>query len=191
MPIKQKSSFNKREYEYTSPDGDRWIIFYIENEGRKYVQIGRDGQDPQTFETWDAAMLLDIADQIKESTLKAHKIQSGGRPSLRKPQITDHRGSPSEVIDSSVQETMRNYDDNEAPVQSFRPSGTSTDDWVGVRTGVNVNELNGQVETPEDLQRVRDTPDWIERPRLPANTKNIHRGDQGLGFKRVSAAELI
>jgi len=81
-----------REFEYTSPDDDTILITYIENEGRKYVELSRfrevepdeDGKAPSpTKETFvlDADAIFEIADELRPR-------ESHG---LTAPAVTDHR----------------------------------------------------------------------------------------------------
>lgn len=187
MPIKAKSTYKKHEYEYESPDGDKWQIHYVENEGRKYIQIRQSENEDMT--TWDVAMLLDIADQIRSLTEKPKHIV---HRHPKKPNVTDHRGlERSNQIDATVEESMQNYDDDVSPVESFTPNT----EWFGVRTGVDVTEIGSPVgRTPADFQKITQSPDWVDRTKMPKqNRPNIVKGsgsDRG-GFKRVNASEII
>lgn len=187
MPIKEKSSFKKQEYEYESPDGDKWSIFYIESEGRKYVQIGKTDQ-PDQYSTWDVAMLLDVADQIREASSKITKVTSGGKPRrLMKPSIVDFRNSAAGTsIDAAVQESMRNFDDEVAPIESFSPT-----DWSEARTGVNPFNQREVAETPEDYKRLKQSPEWIERKTDSTARPNVIYGDSGTGFRRSGFRKML
>ena len=81
MPIKQKSK--KFEFEYESPDGDLFIITFIENEDRKYVEIKSDTHD--TSQTYDFQMLRDIVHEMEV----ASDTRSISANNLPQPQITD------------------------------------------------------------------------------------------------------
>lgn len=195
MPIKEKSTYKKHEYEYDSPDGDKWTIFYIENEGRKYIQIGREGQDAKEHAIWDVEMLHDISDQIRGLTQRK-KPSPGGGQGLRKPKVTDHRGlTRSNAIDSEVQESMKNLDNDVPPMESFSPA--KKDEWMGVRTGITPEMATASVgETPEDLKKLNEDPDIADRAnsvRSPRpNITRGHAGGSGDGqFKRVGAADIL
>lgn len=120
MPITIKSTFKKQEFLYESPDGDRWSISYVESEDRKYIEIGKDGDQNTTV--WDVPMLLDIADQIRMMSPKARNIS----PRLPSPTVKDHRndniGGPpsvSEQIEDSASKTMENFDDSVVAIESL------------------------------------------------------------------------
>jgi len=142
MPIKVRSTFKKQEFEYESPDGDIWLINYVESEGRKYVQIGREGAEEKDFATWDVPMLLDIADQIRgmASVLKSKPPGVRQALGLKVPNISDHRSSIPQVneIEDSVANTMSNYDSKAQPIESFSPpkvQGREPNSWDNFRTG--------------------------------------------------------
>jgi len=203
MPIKKKSMYQKYELEYESPDGlegvpEKYVIFYVENEGRKYIQIGREGMDDKDFTTWDWEMFLEIGDFIRSMTNRQNRVQQitgGGRPHLRSPTVTDHRETRSEIIDSTVKESMRHLNDTDTPMESFSTTPESiANEWRSVQTGVDPRTLDEMKDTPEDLVRQRDsinrttTTTKIQRP-------NIYRGDtggQGDGqFRRVVASDIL
>lgn len=187
MPIKVRSTFRKQEFEYESPDGEKWLINYVENEGRKYISIGREGQSEKEFTTWDVPMLLDIADQVRGMTSRASKT-SNSIPRLKSPKIHDHRTNQ---IESDVKESMSNYDDTVQPMQSFSPP--KNDDWFGVRTGVDPNVASqGVGDTPEEFKRTANAPDWIDRSQQPRLKRpNVLRGAKGDRFGRVGAGDIV
>ncbi|GAH14926.1 unnamed protein product, partial [marine sediment metagenome] len=45
MPLKKKTTFKKQEFEYDSPDGDKWDFIIVECENRKYVQFKKEGKE--------------------------------------------------------------------------------------------------------------------------------------------------
>jgi len=114
MPIKQKSK--RFEFEYESPDGDLFVITFIENEDRQYVEIKSDTHD--TSQTYDFQMLRDIVHEMEVAsdtrTISAHN--------LPQPQITDHRTGS---IDEQVSESLRNSDSGDRPIESFSPGESS------------------------------------------------------------------
>ena len=185
MPIRVKSTFKKQEFEYISPDGDKWVIYYIENEGRRYVQIGKEPQDSEAKEeltTWDVEMLLDIADQIREVSLTKNKTQQQ-KQKLRVPRIVDHRGQTG--IDASVEDTMSNYDDTVQPLEAL--STPKEDEWLGVR----LTAAPPADETPQEYKEMAQNPGWVSRKTVKGNKSVSIRGAIGKTFKRVGAADLI
>lgn len=190
MPIKVRSTFRKQEFEYESPDGEKWLINYVENEGRKYISIGREGQDEKDFTTWDVPMLLDIADQVRGMTSRIQKTQKP-MPRLKSPKIQDHRneGIVSQ-IESNVQESMSNYDDSVQPMESFSPQAN---EWFGVRTGVDPLIAAQEVgDTPEEFKRVKNVVDWVDRSQAPRLKRpNVTRGAKGDRFSRVGAGDIV
>lgn len=171
MAIKIVSTYKKNEFRYESPDGDIWIIYYVENESRKYVQIGKEGQSENDFVVWDAALLLDIADSVRSISGQA---KSNAAPRLKMPSVADHRMKKSDFIEKEVRETMGNFDDSVAPRESF----ATNQEWFGTRTGVDLSSVPPVGETPEDIKP------WAKpRPNLtPPPAAKI---------KRVGASDMI
>lgn len=193
MPIKVRSTFRKQEFEYESPDGEKWLINYVESEGRKYLSIGKDGQDEKDFTVWDVPMLLDIADQVRSLTSRITNNKTH-RHQLKSPVVRDHRNEISErsdQIESHVETSMSNYDDDVPPMESFSPP--SKDEWFKVRSGVDLHTASAEVgETPDDFKRSTESPDWIDRSKMPRPRKpNITKGAHGDKFKRVGAGDII
>lgn len=195
MPIKVRSTFKKQEFEYESPDGEKWLISYVENEGRKYLSIGKEGQDEKEHTTWDVPMILDIADQIRGMTSRVPKAQKAP-PRLKSPKIQDHRNEGlvvSNQIESDVEESMANYDDTVRPMESFSPPAGGYDEWIGVRSGVDPNVAAQEVEdTPEEFKRVKNVSDWVDRSGIPRQKRpNVARGAKGDRFGRVGAGDIV
>lgn len=194
MPIKVRSTFKKQEFEYESPDGEKWFINYVENEGRKYLSIGKEGQDEKEYTTWDVPMILDIGDQIRGMSSRIPKTQK--TPRLKSPKIQDHRnegGLPAtNQIESDVEESMSNYDDSVQPMESFSPP-RGNDEWFGVRYGVDPNVAAQEAEeTPEEFKRVKDVSDWVDRSGIPRPKRpNVTRGAKGDKFGRVGAGDIV
>ncbi len=187
MPLKEK--LIKREYEYTSEDGDSCKAVYSEFEGHKYILLGKQGQDDKECQTWDAEMLFDLVDQIRDQTQKSH-VSLRGRPNLSKPLVVDHRNTDSATIQSSVEESMRRFDDNEPAVQSFSPS--TEQELSEFRTGVKIpTEEVG--ETPSDLKVSggANSPDWQQQIEERKTEKKPVVKTVSEGPKRVNTDDLI
>lgn len=184
MSIKIRSK--KQEFEYNGKDDDKWVIRYIENENRKYIQIAPDGTEESKFLTYDVQMILDLADQLRE--LSGQNVCR-----LPSPIVVDHRNMNSSQIESSVQASMSKYKDD-APV-SESLTIDKQDAWFQTRTGV--QEMNPVSDTPEDLKKViENDPNWVDRTQWPRPPKrNLVKGFAGGGphnkFKRVGASEII
>ena len=112
MPIKQVST--QCQFEYTSPDKDIFIITYMENEDRKYVEIKRKENDSNK-QIYDLEMLFDITQELSSITRRATRptTPSANFPT---PNVVDHRASG---IQDRVTESMNNKDDNIKPIESF------------------------------------------------------------------------
>jgi hypothetical protein len=127
------SEFKREDYSYTSIDGDEWDITLVQTSDRKYVEI-RKGDETQV--QWDTEMLLDIADVARQAFQRQAPISSGPN-NLRKPQISDHRNqevseepkneTPSDMIQTSVDQSMENMDDAARAVESFSASKMAED----------------------------------------------------------------
>ena len=199
MPFKAK--FHKREFEYQSPDGDRWNIVYAELENRKYVELERiiedksENKTPPVKITIDREMLFDIADELRRigQTELGLTKDTGG---LQAPKIKDYRPSaPSKTVDESVQQSMENYDDSVKPVQSLNV--VEQKDWSSFRTGVDINTIGEVGETPEEYKIKTgeiDIPSWQKDAEGRKNvTKPAYnsKGPAGKGFGRVGAKDIV
>ena len=117
MPIKQKSK--KFEFEYQSPDGDTFVITFIENEDRKYIEIKND--KTEASQAYDFEMLRDIVYEMENSTSANTRELSVSN--LPVPNVTDHRVN----IDQQVSDSMQNIDpEAKPPVESFSPQGETS-----------------------------------------------------------------
>ena len=208
MPIKEKSTFKKHEYEYSSPDDEIWRIIYVELPGRKYIQIGKSKEPEENMSTWDVAMLLDIADQIRTLTSKqerAIRLSHGGRPrgsGLQKPLIKDHRaGSQPEQIQHQVDEAMRQSPDEATPVQSFSPQ-REDQEWGNYRAGFDIADSGAPAETPQEYKYNggdEGSPESDIAARNASKTTEgrpvvVQRGSSGANFRRgsrISASEIV
>jgi hypothetical protein len=112
MPIKQKSK--RFEFEYISPDEDIFIITFVENEGRKYIQIKSENQDNKEAVIYDLEMLYDIVDELRRSISQSAAVATG--PQIPTPNVIDHR---SNKIQDSVAESMKNADSDTQAIESF------------------------------------------------------------------------
>ena len=208
MPIKETSTFKKHEYEYTSPDTETWRILYVESPGRKYMLIGKANQKEEEMTTWDVAMLLDIADQIRKLTSKqerAIRLSHGGRPrgsGLQKPRIKDHRGgSQPEQIQSQVDESMRQSTDEGTPIQSFSPQ-REVQEWGNYRAGFDIAGSGNPSETPQEYKYDEGEEGSPEADIAARNANKAtagrpvvtQRGSSGANFRRgsrISASEIV
>ncbi len=194
MSIKEKSSFNKREYEYTSPDGDLWNLVFVEHAGRSYVKFGKEGEDIEKSPVWDAKMILDFADIIDGIMHKRKKkISSGGRPGgLHRPKVVDYRSGSPEVIQSNVEETMRQEPSPTAPVESFLPKLPKKENWVHDQTehfntgGLSAMSQDEAIDTPTEFKG-----SVADRKDLKPHKSYKKIGNSGKGFKRTGAGDLI
>jgi hypothetical protein len=205
--IREKSKTSVLEYE--SPDGDKWEITIAENEGRKYVQYKQTESGPNnpanpnaTPITIDGEMLLDMADAYKTATSKYSAIAFKGvnKSAISAPQIIDHRKIVEEsgsVIQAKVDETMKNQDISDAPVQALTKP---VDDYTEFRTGLPPDAaLQKPGETPEEWSLRKEGEDLSEwqkealvrkekiRPAVPGHVGGYERPN----FKQVEAKDII
>lgn len=201
MSFKKKTTYMKQETEYESPDGDLYDCAVVKHGDRCYVQWAKQGEGESTI-TIDGKMLEGLYEQYCEMTGKrnsAIRLGPGGRPrqGLRVPNVVDHRGEPQGVeIHRSVKDSMRNYDDSVAPVESFSPEWDTPEGRAAVRYGVDVNAQEQVGETPEEwaLQPGENMPGWkqdaMSRQNMP-KPQFKQRGAVGNKFKRVGASEIM
>ena len=182
MPIKETCTFIRKDYNYDSPDGEEYLITYMETTDRKYVEIRR--KDTEEKVTFDLAMLCDIVDCLRP-TPKTSKT------GLRKPNITDRRGG-SEHIQSAVDESMSKLDDSASASESLVKASHN------VRTGLAMSSLHEDVpRTPDEWSVVENDAPWKEDVKKRQEDKKTgsakEKGSTGKGFQRggISAEELI
>lgn len=186
MSIKERSTFKKQEFEYNSPDGDQWIIVYVETENRKYIQLSK-AQDAGSTEgseiappfSCDLQMLIDIADEFRDHAVSVRPRKGTGE--LDRPMITDLRSS-AEQIQLAVDETMSNFKDG-TPMESL---------------GIQNVAMRPVEDTPKpwSLDNIDEiSPAWKKEAKERANLPRPNyqkKGPKGQGFKRqVGAGDLI
>jgi hypothetical protein len=204
MPIREKSSYRKFEFVYESPDGDSCEITIVEHGDRRYIQFSQPNGDVVTM---DGPMLLDMADTYREIIMSKTKPdmrlrRKSSKPNLRAPKLVDHRTAKAEAIESSVTESMSNYDDDVPPIQSFSPNeevpNRTVDgvDYAKVQSGVDHDVLDEVGETPEEWSTTErsDLKGWQKEALERSNVRRPEirrRGSAGANFKRIGAGELI
>ncbi len=212
MPIREKSTFKKFEFEYVSPDGDTSEITIVEHGERRYVQFS---QSNGTVVVVDGEMLLDMADKYRDIMFArrgntATREAPIGKPRrLAGPRITDHRDNSVSKMPAPVEQT----EDQESPPPS-RPvvvndrlpdlSGLPSREFDGVnydtfQTGDDRSSLDTVDETPNEW-KIKDREDeelvgWQReaafRSHIGRPSKVKVRGAKGEGFRRIGASELI
>jgi hypothetical protein len=211
MSLKEKSIFKKYVFEYESPDGDKWEITIAESGDRKYVQYLQTETGQNSISkpldtvpiTIDGEMLLDMADAYRNVTSKYVSpvaFKGVNKNAITAPQVVDHRKSVEEsgtVIQSKVDETMKNQDSGDQPVQSL---SKPVDDYTEFRSGVSP-EVAAQEpgETPESWSLNKEGEDlaaWKKealsrkekiRPAVQGRTGGYERPN----FKQVEAKDII
>lgn len=192
MPIKEKSTFKKHEYEYESPDGDTYSIVYIESQDREYVEISPVKSDGTLGEkvVWDFDMFKDISDSLM-------KIKYGNAPplsfppgvrGLTVPTIVDHRLARADEIQQSVDDSMKKYDDSVSPIESFDTDQT-------VATGIDNSVATEEAEdTPEDLamqgKPETELKSW-QKDALRRTTQESHKDPAKIVRRRIEAGDLM
>ena len=206
MSIKEKAVFKKYEFEYESPDGDKWDITIADSGDRRYIQYHRSFVNGEPVDeiptTIDAEMLLDVADAYRNITSRLGQSTTfrADRRNLQTPDIVDHRVPACEVIQSKVDETMKKYDDNVKPVESFSPAANTpaiVRDYTQFRSGVTPEEAAEPApETPEEWSMKQDLSGWkqdvVERKgmRRPVAQGRVG-GPRRPAFKKVEAKDII
>lgn len=152
MAITEKSTYIKRELEYTSPDDDKWAIVYIEHAGRKYVQLGKADEPVEQRVIFDLDMLFDINDQLRDTLYRSQNKAANLR--VMTPSVVDHRSGKIPAYDRiqlQVDATMQNRDESVNPVESFSMPVTENE-WQAHATGIRTEDLGEVGETPEDFR---------------------------------------
>ena len=99
-------------------------------------------------------MLLDIADALRSAMQKPVKKKNH---QLKKPAVIDHRdqpegeaseGTPSDMIQASVDESMEQIDPAISPVQSFSPNRNSIEEMLARK-----NSPKKQVDPEKRIRR--------------------------------------
>lgn len=198
MPTRIKETLKKREFEYTSPDGDMCTITYMESGGRKYVELSRQRvqskEEESKYDTFtlDADVFFDITDMLREITQPAMP-----RHSLQEPIVMDHRGgTQADIIESQVNDSMQRLDDSVKPVMSLSPNQTEEDK---LRTGVDLGRQTKVGATPPEFKigdpEDPNIPKWqkevLDRSELERPKGHKSTGSQGLDFQRVQPKDLI
>lgn len=202
MPIREKSTYRKYEFEYVSPDGDKSDITIVEHGDRRYIQFESNGDTV----IMDGPMLLDMADTYREimhSKMRQASKPNRGKPQLKAPKVVDHRSARAKEIEDSVDESMKNYDDEMPPIQTLSPDQQHSRkvgnvDYAKMQSGVDHDVLEDVDETPEDWSvSSKDQSELSGWKKDAVERSNIRRpdlrsrGSAGKGFKRIGASELI
>lgn len=210
MPLKKKVAIHKYEGEYESPDGDVYDVTVVQHGDRCYIQWQLQSETEKNenpLTTIDGAFLEGIHEWYLDLTGKkqkpvAAKMVSSGRPSrgLRRPSVTDHRTAQGPAIHSQVKESMKNYDSDVKPVESFSPpAGKHV--WDGeegtaeMRAGIDpMAAVEAAPETPDQWRLDEEGPQWKkdakERKNLP-RPQYTAKGSAGERVRRVSAGDII
>lgn len=174
MPLQKDAVFNKVEYSYNSPDGDKYRLTVVDTGQSKYIEIKQIDQDSkeQDKRVYDLNMLFEVVDEIRKASSNRTVTAQTRRQRLAAPRLTDYRGaSPSAVAQSTqakVDASMQAYDESIKPVDSFSKQQTKEGE-------------NDEYDYEEDIRRRQTlTP-----------TRYAPKGSSGQGFKRVDASELI
>jgi hypothetical protein len=191
MSIKEKSKFVKHEFEYSSPDGDKWDFVIVEYLGNKFVQFQKIADDPQNRPdptTIDGNMLLDMADAYRKvfsmisSSLTSNPAAVAG---LRTPVIQDHRLSA--AIQSSVDETMKNQDPDVKPFQTL---SNEKAEYAKFRTGLDIENRGDVPETPPEYEIKENEGVQWKKDVIDRKHKKIQINPES-EIKRVGAGDLI
>lgn len=188
MSIKQKSTFAKREFEYESPDGDKYNITYVEHEDREYVEIASlkdDGSiDVESKVVWDVKMLEELINTVITIKNKINPNQHVPSTGLSFPKIIDHRTGS---IEKAVQNTMQRYDDSVKPVESFDVQ-KERDSWQENATGISRESEPTVGQTPEEISLNKsELKDWQKDV---INRKSSSKTSRP-SIRKVNAGDLI
>lgn len=196
MPIKEKSVFKKHEYEYESPDGDKYSVTYVEHLEREYVEIARMNADGSVTDkvVWDVNMFKDIADTLLKIKYGNSQLQyPPGVRGLTVPSITDHRPGRADIIEKSVNESMRKFDNSVAPVESFDPE-QERQAWQKNAAGIDPSVATEEAdETPEDIaiqgKSEAELSTW-QKDALVRQTRGVTK-DPSKMIRRIDAGDLM
>lgn len=211
MPLKKKVAVHKYEGEYESPDGDIYDCTVVQHGDRCYVQWQKQSDSEKNENpvvTIDGPFLegmyewyLDLTGKRAPVETSTTRVSSGGRPGLRsrRPSVTDHRGAQGTTIHSQVKESMRNYDDDVKPVESFSPPRHVWDGQQGTATErAGIDPMAAMEEAPDTPEQWRiddeEGPQWKrdakERRNMP-KPQYTAKGPAGEKVRRVGAGDII
>jgi len=135
MPLKKSSEFNKVDYDYTSPDGESYVLTTVDTGDRRYIEVkslDADGR-AQDKKVYDLAMWFEIVDEIRREGISRTVTAQTRKNNLTKPRIVDFRGgSPSDVATATqrqVDKSMQQIDESVAPVESLSKSESTEDEY--------------------------------------------------------------
>lgn len=111
MGIKQSSK--KIEFEYESPNGEKFNIVFTEKIDQKLIDISQENEEPYRFQF---EMLCDLVDNLRNESKEIGVRQK--KINLPQPKIVDHRNEATET-QQAVDEAMKNYDEQNQPLSSF------------------------------------------------------------------------
>ena len=197
MSIKEKSVFKKHEYEYESPDGDKYTIVYIEHQAREYVEIARQNEDGSMSDksVWDVNMLKDVADTlmtIKHGNSPPIQFAPGVR-GLTVPNIVDHRSGRADMIERSVNDSMQRLDNSVSPVESFDPE-QERQSWQRNAAGVDPNVATEEADdTPESLAMRGKSEEELAAWQKDAIQRTAREAtkDSSKAIRRIDAGDLM
>lgn len=210
MPIKEKSTYKKFEFEYVSPDGDTCDVVIVEHGDQKYVEFTKPNGDKVAM---DGEMLLDMADKYRDIMFARSRsprtpmvaARTPGKK-LQAPRIVDHRTTtamPEPMVEETEEEPPTPRErmkasqmiGDDSPVMSRVAGGV---DYGVVQTGVDYHQLGQVGETPEQWSiRDKDVDEMTGWQREALSRQGApkpqfrRRGAVGANFKRIGAAELI
>jgi hypothetical protein len=192
MPIKEKSVFTKREFEYESPDGDKYTLVYVEHENREYVEISRlkDDGTPGDKVVWDAGMLREVAEMMAK--VKNKPAPAGLPRGLPVPNITDHRFGRAALIERSVNASMQRFDNSVQPIESF-DGQSERKAWEQNATGIDRSSEPDIADTPEELSAEGKSPSELtgwQKDALQRRLSPVQK-DPNKSIRRIDAGDLI
>jgi hypothetical protein len=174
MPLKKSSEFNKVDYDYTSPDGESYVLTTVDTGERRYIEVKTVDENGKEKDkrVYDLAMWFEIVDEIRREGVSRTSTAQARKSRLFRPNIVDFRGgSPSDVATATqhqVDKSMQQIDESVAPVESLGQ-------------GPNQDESKDEYNWEEDAKKRA----VVGRPAYHA------KASSGQGFRRVDASELI
>lgn len=181
MSFKKKDTYIKNQAEYESPDGEKYNCSIVKHGERCYIEWEKIILDSENNPIGTDKVIIDI-DMMKDlynwycESFDIMPLKTNVR--LPSPDIQDFRH-----IEKSIKESMDKYDDTVSPVESFT-NWNSPIDTVEARTGVGLDSIQKNNETPEDVKEIASL---RKNERIPVKSK----GNSGKEFRRVDADELI
>ena len=211
MAFTKKATYLKQEFEYKSHDGEIYLVTVVESYGKMYVQwtnpVKKNDETSNIDKQENAKDVVIVdAEMIKGLYEILCEVVGGhnksNKSSLQLPRITDHRNNEQNLtrIDKQAAKTMKNFNNNNRPIESFHPSKPKDESVFDnaestevVRSGVDITAIGEVEETPDDFKAELENIQGDVQQRINKDTgqRIENKGDAGANFRRMDASQLV